>query len=58
MFPPMPWGGRWLRPQPFFKSLCLCRYLYLCVRYLVCLAVYLCYNSVKISVSVIYYLCV
>ena len=27
MFPPLPWGGRWLRPQPFFfwggGSLCM-----------------------------------
>ena len=23
-FPPLPWGGRWLRPQPFFMCLCLC----------------------------------
>ena len=21
--PPLPWGGRWLRPQPFFLSLCM-----------------------------------
>ena len=34
MFPPLSWGGRLLRPQTFFKSLCLCQYLYLCARYL------------------------
>ena len=32
--PPPAVGGRGLRPQSFFRSLCVCRYLYLCVRYL------------------------
>ena len=49
-------GGEVAAAPTVLKSLCLCRYLYLCVRYL--LAVYLCYSSVKISVPVICYLCV
>ena len=58
-----PWGDSWLRSQSFFRSLCLCQYLYHCVRYLsssveIFCVRYLLHMSILISVSVLYDLCV
>ena len=56
MFPPCHGGDSWLRSQSFFRSLCLCQYLYHYVRYLssnveiICVR-YLLYMSIFISVS-------